>query len=126
MSKKKDTGIATLANGVQLPEATRDLLLKHNWQEPRRKQEGFDPNSCTTAELKEHKFSGFRVNVFTQDLELWCLGDMVTRRRARDCTPGVVASMHEEAFATAGSIIEFDLDEEDKRRLRRKQARRKQ
>lgn len=117
VKRTKDDGIATLVNGVKLPEGIRDELMKHNWQEPRRKTSGFDPSNSTTAELKEHKFSGFRVNQFTQDLELWLLGDMRARRRLRDCTPKAVADMHEEVFATSGTILEFELDDTDKANL---------
>lgn len=102
---KKDDGIAVLSNGLLIPEAIRDELLKHDWSTPRNKKEGFDPNNATTKDLELNQFSGYRVNVFTHDLELWCLGQMKVRRRLDDCTPQVMATMHEEAFMTTGTVI---------------------
>lgn len=119
----KDDGIAKLKNGLLISEETRDALLKHNWQEPRNKTVGFDPNQATTRELEDHRFSGFRVNVFTNDVELWCLGRIAVRKNMSEVErdPGVLAAMHEEAFSTTGTVIEVPMKlKRVQRRARRK------
>lgn len=108
--RKRDEGIATLANGVRIPEATRDILLKRDWNAGPKPREGLNPDTATTQELEAARFSGFRINEFTQDLELWCLGSIKVKRKTIEATPQVIANMHEEAFATAGSLFSFDAD----------------
>jgi hypothetical protein len=118
---KKDDGIAKLKNGILIPESVRDELLKHNWQERRNTQAGYNPNTATTKELEQHGFSGFRVNVFTNDVELWCLGRIGTRRNMGDVerNPSVLASMHEEVFATSGTVIEIPMQIKKGKRKKR-------
>lgn len=109
----KDNGIAKLPNNVIIPEELRDALAKHDWTGPRNLQDktGFDPNRATTKELEQHQFSGFRVNAFTGNVELWCVGRMMGSRGcdkvAKD--PRVLAELHEEVFQTAGTVIEVPM-----------------
>lgn len=105
---KKDDGIARLPNGVLIPEEVRDRLVKE-YSSPKTPTVKFDPSQATTKDLQDHDFSGYRVNQFTQDLELWCVGKMMVRRKLIECTPEVMATMHEEAFSTSGTVVQVPL-----------------
>lgn len=99
---KPDDGIATLSTGLRIREELRDQLEAHDWTKPR------NPGTIqTTDDLVRMEFSGFRVNVFTGDVELWCIGRVAARERCIDVTknPGLLATMHERAFATVGTIV---------------------
>lgn len=115
---KKDTGIAKIdapmSNGstVSFPmeEAVRDALNKTRG---RPRPPAFDANKATTQELENMKYSGYRINHFTNEMELWIVGKVAVRKNATVVAnnPGLLAAMHEEAFATVGSIISIDANE---------------
>lgn len=115
--RKKDTGVVTLKNNVKISEETRDRLAKivdkdgHPLHTP--DKAAFSPDNATTKELEDHQFSGFRVNAFTNDVELWCVGSIMIRRnldliRGR---PQTLMDMHEEAFLTTGSVMTMPISE---------------
>lgn len=98
---KKDTGIAVLKNGYRISEETRDALQKHDWRGPRNIR-----SDLTTDECKRQNFSGFRANVFGNQMELWLLGEVKETANLLTCTPKVMADMHERVFATIGTLID--------------------
>lgn len=107
---KKDNGIARLPNGILIPEELRDALQRRDFTKaPEAK--GFNPDTATTADLKYHGFSGFRVNQFTQDVELWVLGQIRGKRKLADVQrrPETLADLHEEVFLTKGTVIETQI-----------------
>jgi hypothetical protein len=116
-TKKKDTGIARIdakmSTGatVSFPmqESTRDILNK--LQGRAKPSTSFDPNKATTKELEDNHFSGYRLNSFVNQIELWCYGKVLVKRNADLAAknPGVLAEMHEEAFNTIGSIVQVEL-----------------
>lgn len=114
----KDDGIAKLPNGLLIPEALRDQLVKQDWSKPRRTAD-FDPNQATTKDLELKRWSGFRVNVFTNEVELWCLGRIATRRNLQGFTPKDMAEMHEEAFSTTGTVVQVPVQVNRKQRRKR-------
>lgn len=112
---EKDTGIATvdakMSTGeikqFRIAEETRDALNKLSQKTP---EKGFDFDNATAKELEDIQFSGFRLNKLSNELELWALGRILSRRNAQLATsnPGIIAQMHEEAFHTVGSIVTVD------------------
>lgn len=112
MSKKKrDTGIARLKNGLLIPEAQRDALNKRDWTH--KPAQSFNPDNATTKELETANFSGFRVNAFTGNVECWVIGEIRGTRKLQHIQqdPKQLAELHEEVFATAGSVIETDYED---------------
>lgn len=120
---KKDTGIATIKSKdstgkiteIKIEEAVRDALQKHDFREgPRRKHDPntLDYSTMTTAELERNQFSGYRQNDFTAEVELWILGKVATKRKYIEVArnPACLATMHEEAFRTVGSIVTAGID----------------
>jgi hypothetical protein len=117
MTKKKDTGIAKVdakmstgeIKSFPMQEEIRDILNKLEGRLPGNL--GFDPNNATTKELEDNHFSGYRLNVFVNQIELWCNGKILTTRNAQAAAanPGILAEMHEEAFHTVGSIVAVEL-----------------
>ena len=109
MAKKRDTGVATLPNGVKISEEMRDKLLNKDWSKPQRELDTRSTHQ-TTKDLEEQGFSGFRVNEFTRDVELWLLGRVAARERCIDCAknPALLANMHERVFSTNGTIVAVD------------------
>lgn len=103
---KKDTGIAILPNGVRISESVRDALLKRA-QGGRLGGEGATETVITTKDLQDTEFSGFRLNEFSNDVELWVLGRVAAKRKAGDVqrNPALMMEMHEEVFATNGSML---------------------
>lgn len=93
-----------------ISESVRDALNKRPHHTERVKP--FDPNTATTNELQNRRYSGFRINHFTNQVELWCLGIVAGQRRLDlvEKNPRLLADLHEEAFSTNGSIITADLD----------------
>jgi hypothetical protein len=94
-----------------ITEAHRDQLAKRDWTKPKDR----DPNNTddwTTKDCEEKKYSGYRNNSFTGMIELWVAGVIKVQKRAADVenNPHLVATMHEEAFATVGSIVELDVE----------------
>jgi hypothetical protein len=69
--RKRDLGI--LPNGMR--EEQRDQLMKRDWSKAPDRDRN-NPNLMTSLELKEAKWSGFRVNKITSQLEIWILGDI--------------------------------------------------
>lgn len=125
MSKiKKDTGIAKVdakmstgeVKSFPMDEAVRDALNKLKGR--LLGNLGFDPNKATTKELEDNHFSGYRLNEFTNQIELWCNGKILVKRNAQvaAANPGILAEMHEEAFHTIGSIVEVELQTEQTQR----------
>lgn len=115
---KKDTGIATLPNGIQIREELRDQLLKRDWN--KHTEGGYKPVAdATTKNLKEQEFSGYRVNEFTAEVELWILGRIAVRRKCAQVqhNMAILAEMHEEAFATNGSVVMADEGENNGTKL---------
>lgn len=106
---KKDTGIATLINGYRMPEETRDELASHDWNQPRNPAIAMSAIE-TTRDLEKKEFSGFRVNAWTGNIELWVLGKVASTRKCESFVkdPSLMATMHEEVFATIGTIIITD------------------
>jgi hypothetical protein len=105
---KKDTGIATLKNGLRISEETRDDLQRHHWQGPRRDQSK-DPENWTTQECKDNKLSGFRANMLVRQMEVWVLGHIERTIPLDKCTPDVMAAIHEQVFATNGTLAEISV-----------------
>lgn len=116
-NKRRDKGIVTLPNNVKIQEETRDRLAKlvNKDGTPTRTTapSAYNPDNATTEELKEHKFSGYRVNTFTNDVELWCVGKIMVRRNLAivQNRPQTLMDMHEEAFLTAGSVLMVPMSE---------------
>lgn len=102
----KDDGII---RPLGISEEQRDLLSKRDWSKP--SEHTTHPDNWTTAECREKKFSGFRINAFVMDVELWMVGRVLATRRHRSVTqnPTILAEMMEEACLTNGSIIETDI-----------------
>lgn len=121
---KKDDGIAKLSNGLLIPEETRDKLIKHDWSKPRNL--GWNPDNATSKELEEKRWSGYRHNVFTNDYELWVVGKIAAKRNfdAVAANPRLMAEMHEEAFATAGTVLEIPVKVSRRQRRFRGKTRR--
>lgn len=109
---KKDSGIAKLHNGVLIPEELRDRLSKRDWTSKPTTGPAWNPDNATTKELEEHQFSGYRVNIFTQDVELWCVGRLMEKEKLSriQAKPSLLATMHEKAFQTNGTVLEVDAD----------------
>jgi hypothetical protein len=119
---KKDDGIATIQSKdstgkvtkLKIEEAVRDALQKHDFSAgPRRKA---DPNfvdysKMSTAELERAEWSGIRQNDFTMNVELWVLGRIAVKRSYIEIArnPACLATMHEEAFKTTGTVIQTDV-----------------
>ena len=103
---KRDTGIATLKTGLKIKEELRDELQRHHWQGPRREPE----KELTTVECEREKFSGFRANIILQRMELWVLGRIVDQCSLSECTPNRMATMHEKAFATKGTLVDVPME----------------
>lgn len=121
----KDNGIAKLPNNVIIPEELRDALAKHDWTGPRNLGKNtFDANCATTKELEEAQWSGFRVNTFTSNVELWCVGRIMGTRKAEDVArnPNVLAELHEEVFQTTGTVVQIPMPIPEQK-LNRKQRR---
>jgi len=119
-TKKKDIGIAKVdakmstgeVKSFQMDEAVRDALNKLQGRPSSYKSHNFDPNKATTKELENNHFSGYRHNVFVNQIELWCYGKVLAKRNAQSAAnnPGILAEMHEEAFHTVGSIVAVELE----------------
>lgn len=114
--KRRDTGIARLNNGYPILEETRDRLAKlvdKDGNPTHTIKEGFNPDRATTRDLEDARWSGFRVNNITLQVELWCLGKCKLKRSLAEIErkPGILADMHEEVFATAGTVITVPISE---------------
>lgn len=96
-------------------------LKKRDWTKPSDKlgkpdspwpvtKEGKSYEGLTTKELEAANFSGFTINEFTNDVELWLLGRMLERETCQRvaANPSLLATMHERAFHTTGTIIEIE------------------
>ena len=93
--RKRDLGI--LPNGMR--EELRDQLAKRDWSKaPDRNKQ--DPNHMTTAELKEARWSGYRVNKIMNHLEIWILGDLrvIITDAMYSANPNIIAEKTEELF----------------------------
>lgn len=92
-----------------ISETLRDELRKRDWSKPSTKPD--NPDTFTSRECAEKKFSGFRINPLTLDVELWIVGRVLSTRRLRTIqqNPGELGSMIEESCATNGSLIEADV-----------------
>lgn len=121
---KKDTGIATIKSTdskgkttyFQMEEAVRDALQARNWNEAPKPRLGVksepDWDTMTTAELQENRYSGFRINKLALRVELWVLGRVAGHRRLQDVAknPALLANLHEQVFATTGTVLQIDVD----------------
>lgn len=103
----KDTGIIP---ELGITEEMRDQLRKHDWTKPR-PQDASNPDTWTTRECQEKRFSGYRKNDITMMFELWILGRIAVEKPLLKVAsnPQLIAEMHEEAFATIGSIAAIDI-----------------
>jgi hypothetical protein len=94
-----------------LTEETRDRLNKRDWSGPlRRELKDKNPNTLTTKELQEIKFSGIRHNEFNNMCEIWVDGIVKAEANADKVTkdPTILAEMHERVFQTVGSLIDIE------------------
>lgn len=121
---KKDTGIATIKSKdskgkvteFKMEEAVRDALQARDWSGPQKPSLGIssepDWDTMTTNELREHRYSGFRINKLALRVELWVLGRVAGHRRLQDVAknPAVLANLHEQVFATTGTVLQVDVD----------------
>lgn len=108
---KRQTGADTgFISVLGIPEAQRDELAKRDWTKPQVTTDPNDPDNWSTAECVSRSFSGYRIYHLTQEVELWVVGYIKARVKLdlvrKD--PGILATMHEEVFATAGTLIETD------------------
>lgn len=100
-----DTGIARFQSGHLIREETRDVLAAQDWSKPRNLAV-----IATSQELKYRGWSGIRHNTFTNDIEIWLLGRIAARENYNRIltNPELVATLHEKAFSTVGSILVID------------------
>lgn len=106
---KKDTGIVKLKGGYPIAEELRDSLQKRDWSHaPTIASKDKDPSTWTTQECIDFKFNGIRLNQLSQYVEFWILGHKEGQIHRMDCTPEKFASMHEEIFATNGTLLVMD------------------
>lgn len=108
-SAAKESGIVRLENGLLISEELRDSLRNHDWSQGSRnpRDPKDNPDEWTTSECQARQFSGFRVNKIMNQMEGWILGRKAGHIPLDKCTPGAMASFHEELFKTAGSVIEI-------------------
>jgi len=124
-NRKKDTGIATIKSTdskgktttIEMQEAVRDAIQAHDWTQgprglPVSSKQAPNYDRMTTKELAAAGYNGFRINKLTLQVELWVLGRVRGHRRLQDVAknPGVLANLHEEVFATTGTVIQVDVD----------------
>ena len=105
--RKRDIGRIP---ALGITEAKRDELQKRDWTKPKDRVE--TPDDWTTKDCEEKRYSGYRNNTFTGMIELWVAGKIRAQRHSQDVerNPHLVATMHEEAFATVGSVVELDVE----------------
>lgn len=118
--RKRDTGIATIKSKdstgrvteFKMEEAVRDVLAKKDWTQPPDLPTGPNYDTMTTSELAAARYSGFRINKLALRVEAWVLGEVRGHRRLQDVVrnPAVLASLHEEVFATLGTVIEIEAN----------------
>lgn len=125
---KPDTGIAVIPAPMstgqtvnfKMREEMRDALNKlghptdSKWKERREliaKQTGIDAALLTSQQCEQLDYSGYRMNKLKDTFEIWILGRVVESERASRirADPSIIATMHERAFATIGSIVDVDL-----------------
>lgn len=118
--RSKDTGIIP---NLGITEEKRDSLRKRDWSKRQAHPEPCD--NWTTKECEEKKFSGIRLNRLNGDTEIWCVGELRVRRKTQDVgnNPSILATMHEEAFGTVGTILDIELN--TKRIFTQREVRRK-
>lgn len=106
--RKRDIGRIP---ALGITEEKRDQLAKRDWTKPKDRDPN-NPDDWTTKDCEIRKYSGFRNNSFTGMIELWVKGVIRVQKRASDVerNPHLVATMHEEAFATVGSVVELDVE----------------
>lgn len=105
-----------------ITETRRDQLAKRDWSKRLEHPEPAD--NWTSAECEEKKFSGIRINKLNGRTEIWCVGMLKVSRNTQQVAnnPGLLATMHEEAFATRGTVLEIELDK--KRVMQRRSGKR--
>lgn len=104
--KQRDTGFIP---SLGISEEQRDRLRKRDWTQRQKHIEPHD--NWTTAECIEKRFSGIRINRMNGQTEMWMLGEMRISRKTQDVgrNPALLASMHEEAYGTVGTILDIDV-----------------
>jgi len=108
MAKKKD--IDFIPN-LGLTETRRDQLKKRDWSKPL--QHAKTSDQYTTQDCEQNQFSGIRINKLSNMVEIWCLGKKLLERNYQQVAnnPGLLATMHEEAFNTTGTVLEIELEQ---------------
>jgi hypothetical protein len=110
MAKRKqprDTGIIP---SMGLTEQKRDELMKRDWREPPKKRND-EPANWTTRECADKRFSGIRINKLSRRTEMWANGKMLADESTSvlEKDPGKLASLHERAFLTTGTLVSVDV-----------------
>jgi len=105
--RKKDTGIIP---GLGITEERRDQLKKRDWSGPLK--HAATSEQYTTQDCINKLFSGIRINKMTNMVEIWCFGEKRVERNYQKVAnnPAILATMHEEAFATVGTVLEIEVD----------------
>lgn len=106
--RRRDTGFIP---GLGITEAERDRLRKRDWTKPQIHAPTHD--NWTSAECEEKKFSGIRINRLNGMTEIWIHGEMRVARKTQDVgnNPSILATMHEEACATVGTVLDIELNQ---------------
>lgn len=102
---------------IGITEARRDELAKRDFSGPKKRTiHERHPDTLTTKELEETRFSGVRYNHYNNRCEVWVDGRVhasaAADKVARD--PTILAEMHERVFMTSGSLVDISPKEGEK------------